>query len=216
MTRSASLSTKINILLVFLNNDNRPLNVSRLARKMWTVDIMKFTSRGGQEADFVEPSRPAVSDACQVLLADGMLESIQARPPRSSSVTRTPHYHLPSSDPKKVMKTIAYLLKNTDFLLINSRYGQTVALGAVMEHLLGVLDAFDIKLTSEEYEALRTIVSESPASMRRILSDRFVPSLMRVAGYREDNKAMVEALIIYLKAARIMDIADGSGKKPVK
>ncbi len=114
------------------------------------------------------------------------------------------------------MKTIAYLLKNTDSFLINSRYGQTVALGAVMEHLLGVLDAFDIKLTSEEYEALRTIISESPAAMRRILSGRFVTSLERVACYKEDKQAMVEALSTYLKAARTMDIADGSGKKQVR
>ena len=213
MTREPSFSTQLAVLLVFLENNNQGLNVSRIATKIKSHEIFKFTLSDQDYYKPIEPSKPSVSSACQDLYSMGLLESIDARPPRASNTTTTSHYFLPLNDPSKSKKTTMFLLEKVGPELINSEYGQVVSSMVVQGHLEGVLKANAVKLTADESKIISNIIKDSPEAMRRVLDGRMMISLKRLSEGRLDRQSLVDALINYLGSARIMDIANDTNRK---
>lgn len=143
----------------------------------------------------------------------GLLESTDARPPKASNTTTTPHYLLPLKDPEKSKKTTMFLLERVGSELINSEYGQVVSSMVVQGHLEGVLKANAVKLTLDESKIISNIIKDSPEAMRRVLDSRMMISLKRLSEGRLDRQSLVDALISYLGSARIMDIANDTNRK---
>ncbi len=213
MTRETDNAARLAVLLVFLNNDNQALNVSRITTKLREQGISKFTETSGDEAISVEPTNPTVSAACQDLFSQGLLEMIVVRPPRSPGMRDTPHYFLPITDENKAKKTTEHLLKGFGPQLINSAYGQTISMAVVQGIMEGVMEAYGINLTKDERDNLVSIIADSPEAMRRAMDRGLISSLRRLSGGDVDRESLVEALNIYLSAARTMDIADDNNRK---
>jgi hypothetical protein len=135
------------------------------------------------------------------------------RPPRSPGMRDTPHYFLPISDEDKARKTTEHLLKRFGPQLVNSSYGQTIAIAVVQGIMEGVLEAYGINLTKDQRDNLASVIADSPEAMRRAMNRDLISSLRRLSGGKVDRVSIVEALIIYLSAARTMDIADDNNKK---
>ena len=213
MTREPSFSTQLAVLIVFLDNSNQALNVSRIATKIKGGEIFKFTRTDQDDYKPVEPTKPSVSSACQELYSMGLLESIDARPPKASNTTTTSHYFLPFNNPEKSKKTTMFLLERVGPELINSEYGQVISLAVVQGHLEWVLKANAVKLTADESKILFNIIKDSPEAMRKVLDSRMMISLKRLSEGRTDRQSLVDALISYLGSARIMDIANDKNRK---
>lgn len=188
------------------------LNVGRITSKIRSQRIRKFSWSKDVDPKPVMPSVPSVSKACRHLLEKEVLEAIETRPPRSSIGKRTPHYRLPVNDQVKVRKATELLLHAVGPSLINSTYAKNAS-KAVQAHLKSVLDDYGIKLTKDERNKIVKIISDSPEAMKRALDRRLISSLARLSEGNEGNQAVVDVLIDYLSAARIIDIADDKDRK---
>jgi hypothetical protein len=213
MTRETDTAARLAILLVFLKNDNQALNVSRITTKLKEQGISKFTESSRDEAVPVEPTNPTVSAACQDLFSRGLLEMMVVRPPRSPGMRDTPHYFLPISDGNKARNTTEHLLKGFGPQLVNSTYGQTISIAVVQGIMEGVLEAYGINLTKNQRDNLASFIADSPEAMRRAMDGGLISSLRRLSRGRVDRESLVEALSVYLSAARTLDIADDNNRK---
>jgi hypothetical protein len=125
----------------------------------------------------------------------------------------TPHYFLPISDGNKARKTTEHLLKGFGPQLVNSTYGQTISIAVVQGIMEGVLEAYGINLTKNQRDNLASFIADSPEAMRRAMDGGLISSLRRLSGGRVDRESLVEALSVYLSAARTLDIADDNNRK---
>lgn len=215
MTRETDTGVRLAVLLVFLNNDNQALNVSRITTKLKEEGISEFTKSSGDEAMPVEPTIPTVSAACQDLFGQGLLEMKVMRPPRSPGRRDTPHYFLPMSDADKARKTTEFLLEGFGPQLVKSAYGHTISIAVVQGSLEGVLDAYSVKLTKDQHDNLAKVIADSPEAMRRVMDWSLISSLKRLSGGKVDRDSLFEALNRYLSAARTLDTADDNNRKEI-
>jgi len=199
MVKLPQISRRIAVMLVFLNNGNKVLNVSRISTKVNQLGIQ--TMRAGKSQMTI--SRKWVGTICQDLETKGFLESIITKPPRFR--TTSPHYHLPEEDSAKMLKVTRLLLQKCPLTLLESDYGHDVVdqlVVPIAEKVLGK------NLTKDEMEDVKAACGGSPSALSRILDPNLEDALNRSASVLERGAPSVETLLGYLDAALRLDIAD--------
>jgi hypothetical protein len=186
-------------MLVFLNNGNNVLNVSRISTRVKQLGIKPL--RPGKSQMTI--SRKWVGTICHDLKIKGFLESVIAKPPRFGATS--PHYHLPKKDKAKMLKVTRLLLQKCPVTLLESDYGHDVVDQLVVPIAEKVLRK---SLTKEEMDEVKAACAGSPSALNRILDPNFEEALNRSASVLEHGAPSVETLLGYLDAAFRLDIAD--------
>jgi hypothetical protein len=186
-------------MLVFLNNGNRVLNVSRISTKVKQLGIKPIR----QEKSPITISRKWVGTICLDLKTKGFLESIKAIPPRFR--TESLHYCLPKKDKAKMLKVTRLLLQKCPLVLLESDYGHDVVEQLVVPIAEKVLGK---NLTKDEMEDVKAACGGSPSALSRILDPNLEDALSRSSSVLERGAPSVETLLDYLDAAFHLDIAD--------
>lgn len=200
MVKRPQISRRIAVMLVFLNNGNKVLNVSRISTKVNQLGIKSM--RAGKSQMTI--SRKWVGTICQDLKIKGFLESVIAKPPRFG--TTSPHYSLPKKDKAKMLKVTRLLLQKCPLALLESDYGHDVVDQLVVPIAEKVLEK---NLTKDEMEGVKAACGGSPSALSRILDSNLEGALNRSASFLERGVPSVETLLEYLDAALRLDFADG-------
>jgi hypothetical protein len=229
MVKTPRVALRIAIMLVFLNNGNHALNISRISSKVAQLNIQILESgreplartshervggvrentgkEGSPESKGkrrqVSVSHTWVQNVCEEMEKKGFLESIRIKPPRYK--TKTPHYRLPVKDNAKMLNVATLLLQKCPLAFLESDYGHDI----VNQHVVPIAEkALGKSLTKDEMEDVKAACGGSPSALSRILDPSLDDALNRSASVLERGAPSVETLLEYLDAAFRLDIAD--------
>lgn len=169
------------------------------------MHLKKYDARlFGMGDSLVSISTGAIGAFCKDLQKRGWLESKRLLPPRSNK--KSDHYHLPTVDPTNILKVARYLTGKMPKYVLESDYGGFLLEEAVVPCVEGTLDQ---KLDFSMENRLKEICGSSPSALRQVFDPGIINAVGRIADARGNNEPLIEYLVSYLEALRIVDIAEG-------
>jgi hypothetical protein len=229
MVKTPRVALRIAIMMVFLNNGNHALNISRISSKVAQLNIQILESgreplartsherveRVSEDTEKGESPRSKgrkrqvsvshtwVQRVCEEMEKKGFLESIRVIPPRYK--TKTPHYRLQVKDNAKMLNVVILLLQKCPLMLLESSYGRMIVDRLVVPRAEKVLGT---SLTKDEMEDIKAICESSPSALSRMLDPNLEMALNRLASLLKHGAPSVNTLVEYLDSAFQLDIAD--------